>query len=1351
MKRTKISRFTTIVLTITLLLSFVTSFDLPNSASAQGFPNRNQLQASGVRSSLDLSALTAPDALTVVNGRVRVFLKLSQSPIALAYAGGGQNPSVVAAQRVAVSNEQQTVAAQLPSLGANAVVLGKLSVIANGLSVEMDAAKIKELAKLPNVVAVYPDFEITRDLSTSIPSIGVPYGWDHGYTGEGMRIAVIDDGIDYKHADFGGNASTTWNPATGATDKVVAGYDLVGDSYQFGLPQAPDPDPLTCPPSVAGDPTHHGTHVAGIALGYGVNADGTTYHGPYNASTNLGVMKIAPGVAPDATLYAYRVFGCFGSTSSEIVASAIERAVDPNGDGDPSDAVEVINMSLGSSYGSGFGVYQEAIDNAVAAGVIVVASAGNSGDSYYTAGNPSVVGSAISVANTTAYNPEVVVGAPSSIAGTYYAAGAAFGPRFDTVGLSGTLASAVPNIACSALTSVVAGKIAVIDRGTCTFANKVYNAQLAGATGALVCNNAAGAPIVMGGDPLFPNITIPSVMLSQADCNRIKPQIASGTVTLTIRVGASSVGIDPSSSRGPRRNSDGSGIILKPDVAAPGANIFSAAGNGGSAGKSLSGTSMAAPHVAGIVALLKEQNPFWSVAEIKALLMNTSIVDVKPNPASLIQYGPGRVGTGRVDVANAVNEGGIGPRVIAYDKNAPLLVSLSFGLIEATGPTTVTRTIELKNKGKQAVTYNVGLQNVVQQNGTTVSVSPNVITVPANGKASVSVTINTNPGAFTQSFKHDATVDEAQGGLLREWLSEVAGYVTFTAASKPSLRVAYHAVPRPAASMHAASDTLVLPSATGSASIPLVGNGVFTGPVSGAGSQYNVLSTVSPFELKYISGDEINETPLSNDADVKYVGITSDFGAHGTLASSEIYFAIATQSDFGTMKQLQIRIWIDKNSDGVDDFLLDVPNLTVSNLPVDVFLSRLTPLSGTGGGFYDYPGPVYAGGSFPINTYRLNSNVIVLAVSAGPGWLNLTNGVPFKFQVDVQSVDGADLTPYLTYNPAAAPLDFTGASVGGPFPFLPWYVDFAGADDVPVSYNLANFSGEDPLRILLVHYQNAAGKRTDVVTVKGPGLPGLPNDTIGIYRASAGQFQMRKTNTGGAPEITVNFGQIGKVSQNKRYAVSGDWNGDGIDTVGYYETWNARFVLTNSSDGSGPQIIVPFGVSGDLPIVGDWDGDGVDGIGVHRPSDGTFYLRDSATAGAADYVIHQWLLQGVGVAGDWNGDGYDTVGLYRSGKFYQTDGLCLNCLIEFERVVTFAGANANDVPVIGDWDGDGYSGLGVYRTSTGTFSLRNNALSGGAADLTIPFGMPGDQPIAGKWVDTSAGAVELAPGFTPKN
>src|SRR5690606_16023058 len=104
-------------------------------------------------------------------------------------------------------------------------------------------------------------------------------------------------------------------------------------------------DPLDCR---NGDAAQHGTHVTGIAGGNGVLTDGTSFFGPYNASFDPSTFRVAPGVAPEAELYALKVFGCSGGTT--LLLQAFEWAVDPNGDNDLSDRLDVVNLSLGSTF-----------------------------------------------------------------------------------------------------------------------------------------------------------------------------------------------------------------------------------------------------------------------------------------------------------------------------------------------------------------------------------------------------------------------------------------------------------------------------------------------------------------------------------------------------------------------------------------------------------------------------------------------------------------------------------------------------------------------------------------------------------------------------------------------------------------------------------------------------------------------------------------------------------------------------------------------------------------------------------------------------------------------------------------
>ena len=229
-----------------------------------------------------------------------------------------------------------------------------------------------------------------------MPYIHGDVAWGGGLTGAGVTVAVIDTGLDYYHANFGGSG----DPADFAADdgltvgtaafpnaKVIGGTDFVGDDYDPAAGGAaaiphPDPDPLDC--------NGHGSHVGGTAAGFGVTAAGETFAGPYDATT-LGStdFEIGPGVAPESTILAYRVFGCDGG--SEVVDQAINQAV--------IDGADVINMSLGRIFGGATDdPTSEAAQNAVEAGIIVVAAAGNDGPNAFTVGSPSTAPDVISVA-----------------------------------------------------------------------------------------------------------------------------------------------------------------------------------------------------------------------------------------------------------------------------------------------------------------------------------------------------------------------------------------------------------------------------------------------------------------------------------------------------------------------------------------------------------------------------------------------------------------------------------------------------------------------------------------------------------------------------------------------------------------------------------------------------------------------------------------------------------------------------------------------------------------------------------------------------------------------------------------
>ena len=282
-------------------------------------------------------------------------------------------------------------------------------------------AHLAELAALPGVVAVRPLRTYTPDNLNAVPYVGAPTAWQYsGATGAGETIAVIDTGIDYTHADFGGagtaaayaaNNPTVVEPGSFPTAKVIAGYDFAGNAYNADNPSsvpAPDADPLDC--------ADHGTHVAGTAAGDGVKADHSTYTGPYNASTlaSPSAFVVGPGVAPEAKLVALKVFGCAGSTN--LVVDALEWVGSYNAA--HADGIDVVNMSLGSPFGSNDDPDAVATNNLVDTGVVVVASAGNESSVPYITGTPAAATTAISVAALDAF-PSIpmatITGAGASI------------------------------------------------------------------------------------------------------------------------------------------------------------------------------------------------------------------------------------------------------------------------------------------------------------------------------------------------------------------------------------------------------------------------------------------------------------------------------------------------------------------------------------------------------------------------------------------------------------------------------------------------------------------------------------------------------------------------------------------------------------------------------------------------------------------------------------------------------------------------------------------------------------------------------------------------------------------------
>jgi hypothetical protein len=260
--------------------------------------------------------------------------------------------------------------------------------------------------------------------------------------------------------------------------------------------------------------------------------------------------------------------------------------------------------------------------------------------------------------------------------------------------------------------------------------------------------------------------------------------------------------------------------------------------------------------------------------------------------------------------------------------------------------------------------------------------------------------------------------------------------------------------------------------------------------------------------------------------------------------------------------------------------------------------------------------------------------------------------------------------------------------------------------------------------------RNSGAARSATITVTAPGVPAqtvtvsqAPDsgaDTVGMFRPSNGFFYLRFSNTSGNADTDFFYGTANDVP------LSGDWNADGITTIGIFR--NGQFFLRNTNT-AGFADVPAFAIDGtqpgDIPVAGDWDGNGSTTVGLFRA--GVFLLRNSNTAGPADVIINYALPTDTPIVGDWDGDGVTTIGLYRASVGFFA---LRNTNSSGAPDLQFFFGNPNDVAVAGDWDGDGVTTIGVFRT--GTFFLRNSN-SAGPANLTVNYGVPTDRPVIGKW------------------
>lgn len=627
-----------------------------------------------------------------ISGVTDTFMPAATSPTGAWFVQLEGDPTTQGGSSAAIASSQDEFAETAEELDVDVEVRQTFSTLWNGVAIDASDEDAAVLSTAESVVAIYPVLEVQAPTSPppSVPDMVNALGMtgadiaqsELGLTGEGIRVGVIDTGVDYDHPDLGGSGVD--DPANFPNDRVVAGYDFVGDDYNAD-DSAADWQPVPHPDADPDDCQGHGTHVAGIVGASGDPAEG-------------GVR----GVAPDAQIGAYRVFGCTGSTTADIMLAAMEQAL--------ADGMDVVNQSIGSAFSS-WPQYPTAVgsDNLVDAGVVMVASIGNEGDlGLYASGAPGVGEKVIGVAS---YDNTMMTGAAISVDDqlmVYMPASAS--PEPPTSGSLPVSVAGEPGTdegrSCDGIEADMAGTVALIQRGACpegvfgsSFYEKALNAQEAGAAAAIIYNNVPGLlnPTVEG----EVEITIPVIFIDLEDGLAIYESAIDDGAEM-VWTDETAQAPNPTGGLVSAFSSFGlaADLSLKPDLGAPGGSIWSTLPMEQGSYGSNSGTSMASPHVAGAAALFLQQHGDAEPADVRDALLNSADPSLWSLNDTIGLLEPvNHQGAGLLDIDDAI----LATTVVSPSK-------LSLGESEG-GP--VTNTIEVTNNGTAPVTYEITYEDAI--------------------------------------------------------------------------------------------------------------------------------------------------------------------------------------------------------------------------------------------------------------------------------------------------------------------------------------------------------------------------------------------------------------------------------------------------------------------------------------------------------------------------------------------------------------------------------------------------------------------------------------------------------------
>jgi subtilisin family serine protease len=922
------------------------------------------------------------------------------------YSGEQQRATSDAALR-----SQDSAIADARSRGGSIVF--RYSKTLNAFSAKLSPEAAAALARRSDVARVEPVGIVRRANETSVPFIGAPAVWAKGFTGAGMRVALVDTGIDYTHKDFGGpgteaaylaNDPDVIEPGSFPTAKVIGGYDFVGGNYDVldadpsNDTPAPDPDPL--------DVDGHGTHTGGTCCGNGVPG------------------KIGKGVAFESKLYAIKVWDV-GNSTDDVLVAGYDFAVDPNGDGNTTDKADVLSFSGGVDYGTQHSTEALAAQGVVDIGTVFVASAGNSGNqpsggAAYITGTPATAPGVIAVAasidqfvaQTLAVNAPPGVTLPdnglivhqdwsgeltSDLTDDVFDARAVDPPSSP----DGQPSPSDAQLCTPVSGTPFAGQIALVYKGStgagdCTGTEKVYNAQLAGAIAVILWNGFGGLPFGLGPGPNVELITIPAFMTSSddsealgaADSPAAPASYNTGGLNVTLHADPAVVPgfedfMTDFTSEGPARVTS----ALKPDISAPGFDITSAAVGTGDDAAVLSGTSMAAPHVSGVATLIRQQHPTWTPLQIKSVLMNQATQAMHNNdgtaPVSATVMGAGRVRADESSDAVSLATPG----------------SLSFGLQPRAGTISLVRSLTVSNLDSVNHAYSAaGTVRYTDYSGAVASVQ----VAKGGGAYGSSTSFNLTPGAsqlvnvrLTLVPAAITTAEEEYGWYFNHPNIDGNVVITQTRGSTDELHVPWHVAPLAASSNQVSPTSLNV--STGPKTLSLQSQGAAGTDAAdlylrGSGDPKDLAGIYGEADIDVVgarsfTGGSIDGNPSGVPAGTDArAGITwQQFLSNEDFPAEPVEFGVRTFGVHNTTDTLEIDVLVDAGADG-----------KFANQPLRAdYLIVKTPGSSGTVCVYDLsqPAPFNECDAVYFADYsNYNANVVGLVVDAAD--IGLTNASP---------------------------------------------------------------------------------------------------------------------------------------------------------------------------------------------------------------------------------------------------------------------------------------------------------------------------------------------------------------------